>query len=388
MGTLLPFFTGAIWLYVALRCVRLLPWRKSWRITVTGVLLLVAEYQVFTSHFFGSLASPELPRGILIVLAWAFGGLLLLAMLVLLRDVVGLVAWLFARRAGRAILKGQQLAAVLGVAAMLLSAYGVWQAIKLPNVKTVQIAVQGLPAAFDGYRIVQLSDLHASCLLPGSWIAAVVARSNALQPDLIVITGDLEDGTPVARAADVRPLRDLHARDGVLAVPGNHEYYVDYSGWMAAFRTLGLHMLVNAHVLVGRDGATLAVAGVTDPQAAAFGQPPPDLAAALAGIPSGVPVILLSHRPGNAVASAKAGVALELAGHTHGGQIRGPDLLTKWANHGFVSGRYRVGTMQLYVSNGTGLWNGLALRLGRPSEITQIILHAGPSQPADSGLQP
>ncbi|MBS0381958.1 MAG: metallophosphoesterase [Proteobacteria bacterium] len=377
MGAILPFVTGVIWLYVVSRCVRLLPLRTPWRVALAGVLLLVAEYQVFTSHFFGSLASPELPRWILIVLAWAFGSLLLLAMLVLLRDVVGLVTWVFARRIGRGILKGKRLAATVGVAAMLLSAFGVWQAIKVPRVKDVEITLAGLPNAFDGYRIVQLSDLHASRLLPGSWITAVVARTDALRPDLIVITGDLEDGTPAARARDVRPLRDLHARDGVLAVPGNHEYYVDYAGWMVAFRELGLHMLVNAHVLVGRDGATLAVAGVTDPQAAAFGQPPPDLAAALADIPSGVPVILLSHHPGNAIASARAGVALELAGHTHGGQIRGPDLLTKWANRGFVSGLYRVGAMQLYVSNGTGLWNGLALRLGRPSEITRITLRSG-----------
>ncbi len=91
-----------------------------------------------------------------------------------------------------------------------------------------------------------------------------------------------------------------------------------------------------------------------------------------------MPVILLSHRPGNAVASAHAGVALELAGHTHGGQIRGPDLLTKWTNHGYLSGLYRVGSMPLYVSNGTGLWNGLAIRLGRPSEITRIVLRVPP----------
>lgn len=374
MGTILPLVTAAIWLYVVLRCVRLLPVRIPLRIATAVVLLLVAEYQVLTSHFFGSLASPELPRWILIGSGWAFGSLLLLAMLVLLRDVVGLVVWVFARRAGRGVLKGRDLAAALGVAAMLLAAFGVWQAIKLPRVKTVAITVRGLPAAFDGYRIVQLSDLHASRLLPESWIAAVVAQADALQPDLIVITGDLEDGTPAARAADVRPLQDLHARDGVLAVPGNHEYYADYSEWMAAFRGLGLHMLENAHALIRRDGAAVAVAGVTDPQAAAFGQARPDLVAALAGIPAGAPVILLSHRPGNAVASAQAGVALELAGHTHGGQIRGPDLLTKWVNHGFVSGLYLVGAMRLYVSNGTGLWNGLALRLGRPSEITAITL--------------
>jgi predicted MPP superfamily phosphohydrolase len=103
--------------------------------------------------------------------------------------------------------------------------------------------------------------------------------------------------------------------------------------------------------------------------------PGPDLPAALHGIPAGAPVIVLSHRPDTARTIAAAGVMLELAGHTHGGQVLGPSLVTRWVNHGFVSGLYRVGAMQLYVSNGTGLWAGLALRIGRPSEITQIILH-------------
>jgi hypothetical protein len=118
------------------------------------------------------------------------------------------------------------------------------------------------------------------------------------------------------------------------------------------------------------------VAGLTDRQARSFGLPPPNLQAALDGIPVGMPVILLDHRPGAAPRNAKAGVMLQLSGHTHGGQIRGPDLLVKRANNGFLSGLYQVGPMTLYVSNGTGLWNGLAIRLGRPSEITQIVLHA------------
>jgi predicted MPP superfamily phosphohydrolase len=378
MGIVLPLIMGIIWLYVIARFVRALPAPKSIRIAMAVVLLLVAEYHTITSRLFGSLASTELPRAALIGLSWAFGAFLLLAILLVLRDVVGGLAWLFARRAGKAVLGSVRLAISIGVMAALLAAWGTWQAVKLPAVKTISIAVQGLPAAFDGYRIVQLSDLHASRLMSAPWIAAVVAKTDALHPDLIVITGDLQDGTPAARAADVRPLHDLHARDGVLAVPGNHEYYVDYQGWMAAFRALGLHMLENAHVLIRHKGQILGVAGITDPAAARFNLPRPDLQAALRGIPPDVPVILLSHRPGNAVESARAGVALELAGHTHGGQIRGPDLITKWANHGFLSGLYRVNSMALYVSNGTGLWNGFAIRLGRPSEITQIVLRTAP----------
>jgi len=374
MGTLLPLITGTIWLYALVRFIWPLPWGIGARAALAFVLFLVAEYHWFVRSFFGSLASPELPQGVLVGLGWAFGSVLLLAMLLLLRDVAGGLAFLVSRGAGRAVLGGRTLHLSLGALALVLSAVGTWQAIRVPDVKTVAITIPGLPPAFDGYRIAQLTDLHASRLLPESWMAAVVAKTNALDADLVVITGDLADGSPEARAADVRPLHDLRARDGVLAIPGNHEYYADYRRWMAAYRALGLDMLENAHVVIRHGGAALAVAGITDRQAGPFGQPRPDLDAALKGVEPGVPVILLAHRPEGAVRHAQAGVALQLSGHTHGGQILGPHLLTQWANEGFVSGLYRVGAMRLYVSNGTGLWNGLAIRLGRPSEITRIVL--------------
>ncbi|MGB6240918.1 MAG: metallophosphoesterase [Castellaniella sp.] len=377
MGTVLPLVTGLIWLYVLWRFVWPLPWGAASRVALAVVLLMAIQYHQITGRFFGSLGSPELPQWVLIGLAWAFGSVLLLALLLLVRDIVGVLVWLPARGAGRLILQGQGVRLTVGGLALVLSAIGVWQAVKIPTVRTVAITIPGLPAAFEGYRIAQLTDLHASRLLPQYWQAAVVARANQLKPDLIVMTGDLADGSPEARAADVRPFQDLRARDGVLAIPGNHEYYADYVRWMAAYRALGLTMLENSHVLLHRDGAELAVAGLTDRQAGAFGLPRPDLHAALQGIPAGVRVILLDHRPGAAPTNAQAGVVLQLSGHTHGGQILGPHLLTRWANNGFVSGLYRVGDMTLYVSNGTGLWNGLAIRLGRPSEITQIVLRAG-----------
>lgn len=375
MGTFLFLTNTGIWLYVAWRFVARLPARRGFRIGLALLLLPLAEYYLLASAAFGSMASIGLPHWAMIALGWAFGAFLLVAVLVLLRDLLGLLALPVARATGRFILGSRGLTLGIGAAAMLLAAWGTWQAVRVPAVKTVNITIPGLPEAFDGYRIVQLTDLHASRLLPGSWIAAVVARSNRLHPDLIVLTGDLQDGSPAERAADVRPMRGFRAPDGVLAVPGNHEYYTDYPGWMSAFRGLGLHMLENAHVLIHRHGEGLAVAGITDRQAKRFGQAPPDLDAALAGIPPGTPVILLSHRPDNARASARAGVALQLSGHTHGGQILGLDRLTKWANAGHVSGLYRVGPLQLHVSNGTGLWNGLAIRLGRPSEITLLVLH-------------
>jgi predicted MPP superfamily phosphohydrolase len=368
---------GLIALYVMWRYVWPLPWHWAAKALLAVVLLFVALHHLVLRTFFGSLAAPEVPTMVLVVLGWAFGTFILLAMLLLARDLIGVVTYPFSRNLGRMVLSGPGLLYGLGIAAMLLSAAGVWQAMRVPAIKTIEISLERLPSEFDGFRVVQLTDLHASRLLRAPWTAAVVAKANALEPDLIVITGDVVDGTPQARAADVGPLKDLTAGEGVFGVPGNHEYYVDYVGWLAAFRQLDLRMLLNEHVVITRGGGRLVLAGITDATASAFGQARPDVAGALAGAPPGAPVILLSHRPTGAVRNAQAGVDLQLSGHTHGGQILGAHVLVQWFNEGFVSGLYRVGAMQLYLSKGTGLWSGFPVRLGRPSEITQIVLRSG-----------
>ncbi|QVQ26930.1 metallophosphoesterase [Achromobacter deleyi] len=369
---------GLIALYVIWRFVWPLAWPKAAKLLLAALLLLAAEHHLVTRNFFGTMASPEVPGGVLMLLGWAFGALILLALLLLVKDVAGLLLSAFSRRRGQALLACPRLRAGLAAAALGLSALGVWQAVRVPDVKTIEVALPGLPPAFDGFRIVHLTDLHASRLLQADWMQAVVARANALEPDLTLITGDLVDGTPEARAADVQPLRDLRAPQGVIAIPGNHEYYAEYIGWLKTFEQLGLRMLLNEHMTIARDGQSLVLAGITDSAASRVGQPLPDIDAAMAGVPPSAPVILLSHRPVGAARHAQAGASLQLSGHTHGGQILGPHLLTQWANEGYVSGMYQVGGMQLYVSNGAGLWNGFPIRLGRPSEITRIVLRSAP----------
>lgn len=368
---------GIIGLYVVWRFVWLLPLGATGKALLAAALLLVAEHRLVTRTFFGTMASPEVPFAVLVVLGWAFGALILLSVLLLAKDLVGLLSYLLSPRLGRTMLSAPGLIYGVGLAAATLAGVGVWEAVRVPAVKTIEIVVPRLPQEFDGFRIVQLTDLHASKLLQAPWMDAVVAKANALNPDLTVITGDLVDGTPEARAADVHPLTKLTARYGVFAIPGNHEYYADYVRWLAAFKQLGLRMLLNERVTITRDGRNLVLAGITDSTASAFGQPRPDVAAALDDVSTADPVILLSHRPTSAAANARAGVDLQLSGHTHGGQILGLHVLAQWANEGFVSGQYQVGDMRLYVSNGTGLWNGFPIRLGRPSEITQIVLRSG-----------
>lgn len=367
---------GLIGLYVIGRLVWLLPLGLASKALLALAVLLVAEHRLLTRTFFGTLASPELPFAVLVALGWAFGALILLFVLVLAKDLSGVLAYLFSPGIGRAVLSAPGVLYGLGLAAALLAGVGVWEAVRVPATKTMEIVLPRLPHELDGFRIVQLTDLHASKLLQEPWMKAVVAKANALDPDLTVITGDLVDGTPQARAADVRPLKDLAARYGVFAIAGNHEYYADYVPWLSAFDRLGLRMLLNEHVVITHEGRKLVLAGITDSTAAVFGQPQPDLAAALEGASKADPVVLLSHRPTGAAANADAGVDLQLSGHTHGGQILGLHVFAQWFNEGFVSGQYQVGGMQLYVSNGTGLWNGFPIRLGRPSEITQIVLRS------------
>ena len=361
-------------LYVAWRLVWPLRIPAAWRVLLSVLVLAQALHHRIVAQFAGTMASPEIPKAAIAVLATGFTALLLGAVLLLLIDIALLGARVLRCQRCLPLLRARGLRPAAAAAALLVAAYGIWQGMAVPQVRHIDVAIDGLPAQFEGYRVLQLTDIHASRLLTGEWVQQVVARSNALHPDLVVITGDLIDGSVAARANDFAPLGTLRAKDGVIAITGNHEYYAQYAEWMQAFRGLGMQVLENTHTRVQRGGAVLTIAGVTDPVAARYGLPLPDLQAALAGADPHAPVILLEHRPGAAQANAARGVDLQLSGHTHGGHIIGMDQLVKRANGGFVSGRYAVQGMTLYVSNGAGLWPGFAARIGVPSEITLVTL--------------
>ncbi len=335
------------------------------------MMLGASQFHLWSRISSGSVFAPEFPRAVVILFNWAVGALLLLAVLQLVLDVGALLTMLVRREVVREPAGLRYAAAAL---ATLVAALGVANALRVPPVKNVALTIRDLPASFDGYRIVQLTDLHVSRLFTAKWAQAVVDRSNAAGADLIVVTGDFIDGSVEMRRTDVEPLRHLHARDGVYAIPGNHEYFFDYRAWMQQLSGMGFRMLPNAHAVIDRGGARLVVAGVADLSAPSVGEAAPDFDVALRGAPVGAPIVLLDHQPRQARIAAARGVALQLSGHTHGGMIVGLDRLVARGNAGFVSGRYELGGMTLYVSNGTGLWPGFALRLGVPSEITLITL--------------
>lgn len=364
------------YLYLVLRLIVPLPLQRRTRIGLGLALLLVCQHHTIQRWVFGTMFSPEIPRVFIVLLGWLYCSFLLVLLLQLLADLAMLAAW--ALRRGRAVdprlsLRLRLRYAVVACGA-LLSAVGVAQAIQVPEVRRVELAIAGLPASLDGFRMVQLTDLHISRLMHEDWVREVVERSNALRPDLVVITGDLIDGSPQARARDVAPLADLAARHGVIASLGNHEYYFGAERWTGVFEGLGMRVLANRHAVVEHDGGRLTIAGVTDRVAPRFGMEGPDTGRALFEAPADAPVVLLSHQPIGVAANAQAGIDVQLSGHTHGGMIRGVDQVVKRANGGYVSGAYRIGGMQLYVSNGTGLWNGFPIRLGVPAEITEFVL--------------
>jgi predicted MPP superfamily phosphohydrolase len=366
-------FKALLCLYVVTRFILPLPWPRWSKGLIAVALMVVFQHSLISLLVFGTMFSPEVPRVVMILVNWMAGSVLLLAAFQLAIDLAILVI-AAARR--RRVTVPAKLRYGIGVVALSLAAFAVSQAIRVPPVKEVEITVRDLPREFDGYRLIQLTDLHISRLFEAPWVEETVAKANAQNADLIVITGDLIDGDLQARARDVAPLAKLRAADGVFTIPGNHEYYFGYDDWMRQYETLGLRTISNGHVVLSRGDAKLTLAGVNDLAATRFNLEGPDIGKALSGAPPEAPVILLNHQPREARIMAAAGADLQLSGHTHGGMIRGFDQLVARFNNGFVSGLYDVDGMQLYVNNGTALWIGFALRLGVPSELTVITLRA------------
>lgn len=254
---------------------------------------------------------------------------------------------------------------------------GFFHARRLPVVVDVDIAIPGLAPAFDGFCIAQVTDLHVGPTIKKHFVQRVVGVTNSLRADVVVLTGDLVDGSVERLQSHTRPLSGLEAPHGVYVVTGNHEYYVGAEPWVAEFTRLGLDVLLNEHRIIKRGGHHLVLAGVTDFGAEKFiAGHKSDPEAALQDAPQHAGVkILLAHQPRSMFAAAPLGFDLQLSGHTHGGQF------WPWNNfvpmqQPFVAGLHRYLDMQVYVSRGTGYW-GPPLRLGSRSEITYIRLHKG-----------
>jgi predicted MPP superfamily phosphohydrolase len=241
-----------------------------------------------------------------------------------------------------------------------------------PRIRRHEISIPGLPAAFDGYRVAQISDLHCGPFASGERVDHWVAAVNRLEADLVAVTGDLIASGPAFVPVVASSLGKLRARDGVFASMGNHDYFTDGEEMARALEDAGLTLLRNRGVEVRRDDAAIYVAGVDDTWTHRH-----DLGKALAARPPEMTVLLLAHDPALFPDAASRAVDLTLSGHTHGGQIGVPFFAKRFnlarVMTPFTTGLYRSGSATLYVNRGLGS-TGLPVRIFVPAEITVLTL--------------
>lgn len=242
-----------------------------------------------------------------------------------------------------------------------------------PYLLTVErraIGLRRLPAALDGLRVVQLSDLHHSPFTGRAQIEHAVATANSLEPDIVVLTGDYVSHEREYAAPCAEMLGQLRARYGVFAVLGNHDHWTDAPLITDLFRAEGIRLLINEGFRFDAQGSSFWLAGVDDTMVGLE-----DLPLALAGSQPDEMKLLLAHNPIILRRAARAGVDLVLSGHTHGGQVtlRSEKSPSGRVRRRILRGLAQRGETQIYVSRGLGTVV-LPLRYGAPPEVTLLEL--------------
>lgn len=378
-ASVLPYLLLLLWLeagYVAtLTAIIGMPWaRAAWQAAlcvaaIAPLLLLVVFLISLPKGFRRHLARP------LLGLFWVVGNIGQLVV-----PWLGWSALLHALNtpqlsAGDALIAGGAVAwfsYLTGVAVILLLHPGARDVV----VTRLDLALPALPAAFEGYRILHISDLHAGPFLSTASLQARLAAARSVQADLLAFTGDLATAGPDRAAEAAALLGQMTAADGAAAVLGNHDHWMGEEVARAALSAEGVRVLVNEHIVLRRGDQSLYLAGVDDASYTRKDDP----AKAMAGIPEGAAVILLSHAPDVILRPESARADLILAGHTHGGQIAlpriGPLYVPSRLGRRYASGLYQLDGGWLFVNRGLGEVFP-PLRVDCPPEVALITLRRG-----------
>jgi predicted MPP superfamily phosphohydrolase len=273
----------------------------------------------------------------------------------------------------RQFLQGLGAAGLLGISGT--AAYASLFEITDYELTETDIFIRGLPASFENFRIVQVSDVHHSSLVSLEEVRRVVELAQSARGDMVVLTGDYT----TARRSYIEPcaevLGTLEAPSGVWAVLGNHDHYTDGELTRRALVRQRIGVLDNAHTLLARGADTLQLAGIDD-----WSWGYADWTRALGGLDRKRPTLLLSHEPQVFDAPETKGLSLILSGHTHGGQVNLPFVGAParfFEAFKYLRGRYERDGQQLYVSRGTGVV-GLPIRFGARPEVAVLRLRRAP----------
>jgi len=239
----------------------------------------------------------------------------------------------------------------------------------------IELTVPHLDRAFEEFKLVQISDLHASKFMPESRLNRIIQLVNQQQPDAIAITGDIISSNSRFDGEKLQgQLSKLYAKSAIVAVLGNHDHSKKLGLLKSILFQSKIENLDNQVHLVEREGQQLALAGIDDPY---WGKP--DLKKTIAQLPDRVPAILLVHEPDYIERSAKTHkFVLQLSGHSHGGQIKIPFLAPLVLPRGgqkYYAGLNRVEETVTYTNRGLGMTN-LPMRIGSRPEITVFTLHS------------
>lgn len=359
--------------YLWFGLVRRLSLPRAWRWALGGLLVVATLLLVGRSWFRGSrvyeiTAYTWIAIAVCMMLAVAIGDLVRLGIK---------VADLVRRRdratvdADRRVFMTRTLPRSVAAGGAIITGYGTFRAFTPPEVTETVVPIAKLPPSLDGLSIVQLTDLHVGPFIRRKLIDRLVEQANDLRPDIVVITGDMVDGSVAELGESVAGLANLRGRFGTYFVTGNHDYGSGDRAWVEFLAEHGIPSLRNRRVEIGDAGGTIDLVGVDD-WGGRRRQRGYDLEAAIEGRDPDRASVLLAHQPANFGVAATRGIDLQISGHTHGGQIFPMTLMVE-SVFDHTRGLYREGDAHIYVSRGCGFW-GPPARVGSAPELAKIIL--------------
>lgn len=248
---------------------------------------------------------------------------------------------------------------------VVLSAWGAWNAYN-PKVKNITVKIKNLPQEWKGKKAIQLSDVHLGHIYGKKFLNKIIKKVNTQNPDMVFITGDLFDGMDGALGSLINPLKNIQAPDGIYFITGNHETYLGVDKSIEALKDTSIRFLDDE--MIDIDG--MQILGISYPERGDKKNISQTLETIKEFNPQ-KPSILLYHHPNAAKEAKDLGINLQLAGHTHRGQIFPFQLITYLVNGRYHNDLTQEGDFNIYTSTGTGTWGPMMRTSGR-SEIVVL----------------